>query len=177
MEAPGRPLRGSGRRPGPRSRECILYGRFLTILTVVSVLHMPLLACAGKRPANLGISDSVLAPCPSSPNCVSSDAPEGAHQVPPFQLALPADEAWRAVREAVAELPRTRIVSETGDYLHAECRSAILGFVDDLELHLRPARGIIAVRSASRLGYSDMGVNRRRVEDLRAALRDRGVLR
>jgi hypothetical protein len=96
---------------------------------------MPLLSCAGKRPANLGISDSALAPCPSSPNCVSSDAPEGAHQVAPFQLALPADEAWQAVQAAVAELPRTRIVSETGDYLHAECRSAIFGFVDDLELH------------------------------------------
>jgi uncharacterized protein (DUF1499 family) len=86
-------------------------------------------------------------------------------------------EGWRAARELVSELPRSRIVTETADYLHVECRSALFGFVDDLELHLRPAGGIIAVRSASRLGYSDLGVNRRRVEDLRAALTDRGVLR
>jgi uncharacterized protein (DUF1499 family) len=77
----------------------------------------------------------------------------------------------------VAKLPRTRIVTDAEGYLHAECRSALLGFVDDLELHLRPADAQIAVRSASRLGYSDMGVNRRRVEALRAALAARGVIR
>jgi len=68
-------------------------------------------------------------------------------------------------------------VKETSDYLHAECRSAWFGFVDDLELHLRPSEASIAVRSASRLGYSDLGVNRRRVEDLRASLIGRQVLR
>jgi uncharacterized protein (DUF1499 family) len=66
-------------------------------------------------------------------------------------------------------------VNETSGYLHAECRSALLGFVDDLELHLRPSEGVIAVRSASRLGYSDFGVNRRRVEVLRASLISRGM--
>ncbi len=75
------------------------------------------------------------------------------------------------------ELPRARIVEETEDYLHAECRSALFGFVDDLELQLRPSESIIAVRSASRLGYSDFGVNRRRVEALRESLAGRGVLR
>jgi uncharacterized protein (DUF1499 family) len=74
-------------------------------------------------------------------------------------------------------MPRTAIVTETGDYLHAECRSAMLGFVDDLELHLRPGAGIIAVRSASRTGRSDFGVNRSRVEDLRAALIKRGIVK
>jgi uncharacterized protein (DUF1499 family) len=132
---------------------------------------------ADVRTATSGISESRLAPCPSSPNCVSSDAPEGAHHVPPFRLAVPPDEAWEAVQEAVSEMPRTRIVKATSDYLHAECRSAIFRFVDDLELQLRPAQGVIAVRSASRLGYSDLGVNRRRVEALRAALTDRGALR
>jgi uncharacterized protein (DUF1499 family) len=75
------------------------------------------------------------------------------------------------------ELPRTRIVKETEDYLHAECRSALFRFVDDLELQLRPSESIIAVRSASRLGYSDLGVNRRRVEGLRESLTRLGVLR
>ena len=66
---------------------------------------------------------------------------------------------------------------ETDDYLHAECRSALFGFVDDLELHLRASDGIIAVRSASRLGYGDLGVNRRRVESLRSALARQDMVR
>jgi uncharacterized protein (DUF1499 family) len=74
-------------------------------------------------------------------------------------------------------MPRTRIVRETADYLHAECRSTLFGFIDDLELNLRPTEGIIAVRSASRLGYSDFGANRRRIERLRASLIIQGVLR
>ena len=77
----------------------------------------------------------------------------------------------------MVNLPRTRIVTETDDYLHAECRSAFFGFVDDLELHLRPTQGIIAVRSAARLGHSDFGVNRKRVENLRALLHRQGVIR
>jgi uncharacterized protein (DUF1499 family) len=90
-------------------------------------------------------------------------------------LTAPPEQAWQAARSAVLSLPRTEIVSESDDYLHAECRSAMFGFVDDLELHLRPQSGSIAVRSASRLGYRDFGVNRKRVESLRAALADSGV--
>jgi uncharacterized protein (DUF1499 family) len=76
----------------------------------------------------------------------------------------------------VAALPRTKIVTATDDYLHAECRSAVFGFVDDLELHLRPAQSSVAVRSAARLGRSDFGVNRRRVENLRSILQRQGVV-
>jgi uncharacterized protein (DUF1499 family) len=138
---------------------------------------MPLLSCAGTRPGNLGVADQRLAPCPSSPNCVSSDASDPTHAIPPLALEGPPEQAWQSARAAVAELPRTRIVTGTDDSLHAECRSALFGFVDDLELHLRPGEGIIAVRSASRLGYGDLGVNRRRVESLRGALVRRGVVR
>jgi uncharacterized protein (DUF1499 family) len=89
---------------------------------------------------------------------------------------MPSREAWLAVRRSVESLPLTKIIAETSDYLHAECTSAVFGFVDDLELHLRTAEGIIAVRSASRLGYSDLGVNRRRIEDLRAILLKHGII-
>jgi uncharacterized protein (DUF1499 family) len=86
-------------------------------------------------------------------------------------------EAWIAIRVAIQALPRTRIVKRTSDYLHAECRSKWFGFVDDLELHLRNAHGpVLAVRSASRIGYSDFGVNRARVEQLRRDLVQRGVI-
>ena len=151
--------------------------RILTIGAMLLIISMPLLSCTGKRPVNIGASDSGLAPCPASPNCVSSDASDSSHSIPPLQLDVPPDEGWKTARELVASLPRTHIVQEASGYLHAECQSALFGFVDDLELHLRPAESIIAIRSTSRLGYSDLGVNRRRVEALRQALIKRDVVR
>lgn len=106
---------------------------------------------------------------------MSSDAQDHEHRITPLYTIGPPEDAWMAARNWVANLPRTRIVTERADYLHAECRSALFGFVDDLELNLRPSERIIAVRSAARLGYSDFGVNRRRVEALRAALIRQGV--
>ncbi|VAX05979.1 hypothetical protein MNBD_GAMMA26-651 [hydrothermal vent metagenome] len=149
----------------------------VTIAAVVAIIAMLLFSCSGKRPSNLRVTDGAFAPCPSSPNCISSDASDSGHQVAPFQLAVAPRDAWLVALDLVSGLPRTHIVTETDDYLHAECRSAVFGFVDDLELHFRPTDGIIAVRSASRLGYSDIGVNRRRIEDLRAALIGRGVVK
>lgn len=146
-------------------------------LLAISVISMPLFSCSGTRPATLGVRDGRLSVCPASPNCVSSDASDDAHAAAPFELIMPPEEGWRAVRVVLDGLPRTKIISSTDDYLHAECSSAVFGFVDDLELHLRPAEKLIAVRSASRLGYSDLGVNRKRVEALRGALRERGVIR
>jgi len=141
------------------------------------LIVMPFFSCTGTRPTNLGVKNFRLAECPSTPNCVTSDTEEASHHVPVIQLAVSAEDAWRAVRSAVAALPRTKIVNETSDYIHAECSSAFFGFVDDLELHLRPAQASIAVRSAARLGHSDFGVNRKRVEELRSHLRRQGVVR
>jgi uncharacterized protein (DUF1499 family) len=141
------------------------------------VIVTPLFSCAGTRPTNLGVKDSRLASCPSSPNCVSSDDADTSHRIPAFQLALPAADAWRTVRSTISSPPRTKIITETGNYLHAECSSAFFGFVDDLELHLRPSQNLIAVRSAARLGHGDFGVNRKRVERLRSLLTKQGVLR
>ena len=146
--------------------------RFFATGVIILIVAMSILSCAGKRPS-LGVSDSRLTPCPLSPNCVSSDARGSVHEIPPLQLGADPAEAWQIASELVSELPRTQIVKETSDYLHAECRSAVFGFVDDLELYLRASEGIIAVRSASRLGYSDFGVNRRRVEALRTSLINR----
>ncbi len=138
---------------------------------------MPLFSCVGTRPTHLGVSATGLAPCPSSPNCVSSDAHDPGHAIAPLELAVSRDQAWEAAVAAVSELPRTAIVTRQDGYLHAECQSAVFGFVDDLELELRAPEQIIAVRSASRLGYGDLGVNRRRVEGLRQELRRRGAVR
>jgi uncharacterized protein (DUF1499 family) len=142
---------------------------------MVCVISM--LSCKGERPSNLGLSNGELAPCPSSANCVSSDAPDAAHKVEPFSVLGWPEAAWPTVLEGVQSLPRTTVVEESAGYLHAESASAVFGFVDDLELHLRVSEAVIAVRSASRVGRSDLGVNRRRVEKLRDALRARGVVR
>jgi uncharacterized protein (DUF1499 family) len=96
--------------------------------------------------------------------------------VEPFELKGSPREGWSLLRGVVESLPRTRIVESDERYLHAEARSRILGFVDDLEL-LLDADGVAQVRSASRLGYSDLGVNRARVEEIRAELRRRGATR
>jgi uncharacterized protein (DUF1499 family) len=132
--------------------------------------------CFAGRPIHVpGISNGLLAACPVRPNCVCSDESGPLHGISPLTLNVLPDQAWATLREVVLSMPRTRVVFESDDYLHAECRSAVFGFVDDLELHLRRQSNSIAVRSASRLGYRDFGVNRKRVERLRAVLAAQGV--
>jgi uncharacterized protein (DUF1499 family) len=153
-----------------RQQACFLWLGFL-------VMAMMMNACTGARPANLGVQKGQLTPCPASPNCVASDAAaDDAHFIAPYRLRLEPAQAWSQLTAVVAALPRTTVVTATEEYLHAECTSLLFRFVDDLELHLRPAARQIAVRSASRSGYSDFGVNRRRVERVRDALRARGVI-
>ncbi len=131
---------------------------------------------SGRRPADLGVRDGRLAACPTSPNCVSSFEPaaDAEHHVAPlpFPRAAKGDPtaAWAALHDLVRGMERTAVVTLRPDYLHAECASAVLGFVDDLECLLDRKASVIHVRSASRVGYSDFGVNRRRVEALRARL-------
>jgi uncharacterized protein (DUF1499 family) len=110
-----------------------------------------------------------LPDCPGTPNCVCSQDGRPRHAIEPLRYEGPAAPAWAALRALVAELPRTRIVEERPGRLHAEVRTRLFRFVDDLHLQLDEPAGVIHVRSASRLGRSDFGVNRRRVEALRAA--------
>ena len=145
--------------------------------SLAATLALAFLACAGRPPETLGLHGSALSPCPASRNCVASDATDRAHRVPPFELAIAPDEAWPLVRSAVASMPRTAVAAEAPDYLRAECTSAVFRFVDDLELQLRASEGVVAVRSASRLGADDLGVNRARVEKLRALLVASGAVR
>ena len=112
-----------------------------------------------------------LAPCPNSPNCVSSLAPgsDREHHVAPFRFSGDPATAWQRLKTAVLAEQRVTIVEERKDYLHAEMRSLIFRFIDDVEFSLAADAGLIHVRSASRVGYSDFGVNRKRVERIRAA--------
>ena len=127
---------------------------------------------SGKRPDYLGLTDGRLPRCKRSPNCVSSqaDPSDSEHSIAPIRFKGTAIEAMAAVRKAVESIERATVVRHEGNYLYAEFRSKLLGFVDDVEFTFDEKAGVIHVRSASRLGRKDFGVNRTRVEALRAKL-------
>lgn len=144
----------------------------LTALVIAILVGM--IARSGKGPGKLGISDGILAPCPPAMNCVSSDALSDKHRIEPFVASESADEEWTILLSIVESMPRTQIVTSTSDYLHAEVTMPLIPFVDDLEFNLRRNDGVIAVRSVSRAGYWDLGVNRRRVETIRKQIGEDG---
>ena len=125
-----------------------------------------ILACMLST-TNTGQAQPALAPCPDKPNCVSSLATDQRHLVAPLHFTGEPAEAWSRLTSLLLGQPRARIITQQGDYLHAEFRSLMFRFVDDVEFVMQAEQGLIHVRSASRSGYSDFGVNRRRVEHLR----------
>ncbi len=137
---------------------------------VLIVLSLVVLGLASRRTRQGGWVKERLAACPSSPNCVSSRDPRGRFRVEPLTIEGSPEEAFRRAAEVVRALPRTRIVTEDDGYLHAECASTLFRFVDDLELELAVEARVVHVRSASRIGHSDLGANRRRVERIRRTL-------
>ena len=126
-----------------------------------------LIGCQGTRPANLGLKNGALAPCPSSPNCVSTLAPDAGHRIEPLALTGPPAEALARLAGIVGSLPRAAVITRSEGYLHAECTSYLFRFVDDVEFVIDNDAKVVHVRSASRMGYSDLGVNRKRVEEIR----------
>lgn len=126
---------------------------------------------SGKRPDNLGVREGRLSPCKPTPNCVASqaDKADAAHYIEPLKFSGPADKAWPALQRVLGGMQRMTIVSAGPGYLYAEFTSKLMGYIDDVEFLLDPA-GAIHVRSASRLGSGDMGVNRARIEAIRTRL-------
>lgn len=122
-----------------------------------------------KRPDNLGVKDGRLAPCRRTPNCVSSqaDPADAVHYIAPIPYQGDAAAAIAAARAAVESMPRATVIGEAPGYLYAEFRSKLIGFVDDVEFAFDGQAGVLHVRSSSRLGRRDFGVNRARVESLR----------
>ena len=105
---------------------------------------------------------------PTSPNCVSTQAQDEGHAIAPISYRKPRAEAKEALKEVIRSLPRMRLVEEDETYLHYEATSLLLRFVDDVEFLLDDQAKIIHFRSASRTGYGDLGVNRKRMEQVRA---------
>lgn len=121
-------------------------------------------------------SEKQLPPCPSSPNCVSSQATDPDHVIAPFKITGNVEEAWAALKTALISQSRTVITDEAGDTLHAQATSLVFRFVDDIDAILDTKAGLIHIRSASRIGYGDFGVNRKRVERLRSQLQQAHVI-
>jgi uncharacterized protein (DUF1499 family) len=130
---------------------------------------------SGKRPDNLGVKEGRLASCGRRLNCVSSQADPGDAQryVAPIPFKGSAVDALAAARRAVESMRRATIVRHEGNYLHAEFRSRLMGYVDDVEFTYDDKAGVLHLRSASRLGRRDFEVNRKRVEALRARIEGR----
>lgn len=123
-----------------------------------------LTACAGEPPQNIGVQNDRLIPCPDSPNCVSSYETDETHAIDPLNASV--DE----IEQILIGLDEANIVSSEANYLYAEFTTPIMGFVDDVEFLQDRGSGLTHVRSASRLGYSDLGANRDRIERIRALL-------
>ena len=140
-----------------------ILGAVLVALVVAGRLGL----LEGQRPVDLGVHDGRLRPCPATPNCVCSQSADAPFFVEPLRYAGDGVWAFQHLREIVSSWPGAAIVREEEGYLHAEFATPWLRFVDDVELLLDPAARVIHVRSASRLGYRDLGTNRRRVEALR----------
>ncbi len=142
----------------------LLIGLAVVVLLGVAVLgHRR--AIMGPA-SGLGVRDGRLAGCPATPNCVSSFADDGDHRIESLALEGDPSAAMARLRRVLEQTPRTRVVDATDRYLHAEATSLLWGYVDDLEILIDAEGRQIHFRSASRTGYSDLGVNRRRVRDL-----------
>jgi len=137
------------------------------VITLLVVAALFLVRCSWKKPSNVGLVNGTLHGCPRSPNCVSSLAGDTSHSIAPLSFTGTAEDARKRIAAVVASMPRARIVEDTGTYLRAEYASALFRFVDDVEFLVDAPSGRVHVRSASRVGYSDLGVNRKRVEEIR----------
>jgi uncharacterized protein (DUF1499 family) len=140
--------------------------------TEIAMANKSLFSFSGKPPTNLGVKEGKLAPCPGTPNCVSSQASDSdsEHKIEAIAYKSSPTEAMVKLKSVIQSLERTKIITETDDYLYAEFSTPLMGFVDDVEFYLDQNTNTVQVRSASRLGKSDLGVNRKRVETIRAKL-------
>ncbi len=148
--------------------------RWILVAIPAAAVALPILAFAmlsffSRRPANLGAVDGRLAPCPASPNCVATQSGQGEQRMAPLPFHGSPAEAMKRLKQIIQGMPRTRIVTADESYLHAEFVSALFRFVDDVEFLIDPEEGVIQFRSASRVGYSDLGANRRRMEAIQRA--------
>ncbi len=146
-----------------RTRIRFAIGGILAVLAI-PMLGLGMMSIFSKRPETLGLVEGRLQACPDSPNCVSSKATKPEQAMAPISFVGGAEDAIKTLRQVIQQQPRATIVTQEGHYLHAEFTSLIFRFVDDVEFLVDEHEQAIHFRSASRVGRSDLGVNRRRME-------------
>lgn len=144
----------------------------MTITICFSLAVLILLAAAGLSIASRfgappGLKGGHLADCPDKPNCVCSEAVDPAHNIRPLAFEGDADEAFSRLKQTLEELGG-RLEQQQGNYLHATFATPLMRYIDDVEARLDRKASLIHLRSASRVGHSDLGANRKRIETIRA---------
>ena len=142
-----------------------------TELIVAAVVFAFFTGCSARIP--VGLRNGKLSECPDSPNCVSSQTEKKDHAIAPLSYNGSYLEAKQTLLSVITSLPRTKIIADNDRYVHVTFTSRLMRFVDDVEFLFDDANKQIHMRSASRVGYSDLGVNRKRVEDLRKRFYER----
>jgi uncharacterized protein (DUF1499 family) len=140
-------------------------------ISLLMATSMVFASFSAAKADGLGVKDGQLSRCPDSPNCVSTEAKDSKHSIVPIRYTSAKDEAMKKLIAVINSMPRTKIVKTSDDYLHAEFTSAIFRFVDDVEFLFKDSDKTIQFRSASRVGHSDFGVNRKRMEEIRQRFR------
>ena len=123
-------------------------------------------------PDNLGLENQLLLPCPGTPNCVSSQEKNSEHRIQPLTFEGSLEVAKERLHRVINSMRGTRIITKDVVYWHVEFTTQLLRFIDDVEFYFDGSHSLIHVRSASRQGYWDLGVNRRRVETIRSAFEE-----
>jgi len=137
-------------------------------LFCLPIILLALISCQGKRPNNLGLNtDGGLFPCPDKPNCISSDDEKSEHYVEPIAIHSNKETAYKKLHNIIATTKGSKIIKSEENYLYAEFTSSVFKFVDDVEFHFSRDDKNIFIRSASRLGKHDFGVNRDRIKKIR----------
>lgn len=137
---------------------------------ITSILSLFLVGCSGTKP-KLGIDNFELLPCPSSPNCVSTQAKDAEHFIDPILTQSSPLKIKKDLLKILSEFKQAKVVETKEHYIRAEFSSKVFGFVDDVEFYFPDTT--IHMRSASRLGHSDFGANRKRIEQIRSKLNDK----
>lgn len=137
---------------------------------VVGVMMARAIAASlSPPPANIGVADGQLAPCPNTPNCVSTQANDNHHKIAPIAYTGEQKEAKAQLMRALFNMNRSRLMVDLPDYVYVEFRSPLFHFIDDTEFYFDDSAKLIHMRSAARLGQGDGGMNRRRLETIRLA--------
>ena len=142
---------------------------FIAVLVCVALVLLAALSCAAKPPQT-GLRGGRLRPCPGKPNCVSSESAEGGGSIEPLRFQGSPSDAWTELQSVVRQMGG-EIADRSDEYLWATFATRIFRFIDDVEFRMVAEERVIHVRSASRTGYYDLGVNSKRVEELRRKFR------